>query len=101
MLYILAMDSSLGALLAQSDEIGKECAIYYISRTMVAYEMNYNTIGKVFLVVVSASQKLRHYMLAHIVHLIAKINPLNYLLSKVVLTGHLAKWMMILLEFDI
>ena len=33
-------------------------------------------------------------------HLIAKIDPLKYLLNKVVLTGCLAKWMMILSEFD-
>lgn len=35
------------------------------------------------------------------VHLIAKMDPLNYLLSKVVLTGQLSKWMMILSKFDI
>ena len=40
-------------------------------------------------------------MLAHTVHLIAKIDPLKYLLSKVALTGCLAKWMVILFEFDI
>lgn len=40
-------------------------------------------------------------MLAHTIHLIAKIDPLKYLLSKAALTGHLAKWIMILFEFDI
>ena len=40
-------------------------------------------------------------MLVHTVHLIAKINPLKYLLSKATLTDHLAKWMMILSKFDI
>ena len=40
-LYISATTSSLGALLAQSDETTKEQAIYYISQTLVAYEMNY------------------------------------------------------------
>ena len=40
-------------------------------------------------------------MLAHTIHLIAKINPLKYLLRKATLTGLLAQWMMILLEFDI
>ena len=95
------MTSSLGALLAQSDETGKERAIYYISRTLVSSEMNYTSIEKACHTMVFASQKLQHYMLAHIVHLVAKIDPLKYLLRKVVLTGHLAKWMMILLEFDI
>ena len=48
-----------------------------------------------------AFQKLRHYMLGHTTQLIAKIDPLKYLLSKATLTRKLAKWMMILLEFDI
>ena len=40
-------------------------------------------------------------MLAHTIHLIAKIDQLKCLLCKAALTGRLAKWMMILLEFDI
>ena len=68
---------------------------------MVAYEMKYTNIEKACLAVVFASQKLWHYMLAHIVHLIAKIDPLKYLLSKATLIGYMAKGMMILLEFDI
>ena len=100
-LYILAKDSSLGALLAQSDKNGKECAIYYINRTLVVYEMNYRNIDKACLGVVFSSQKLRHYMLTHIVHLIAEIDPLKYLLSKFTLTSHLAKWMMIISKFEI
>ena len=55
-LYISAIASSLGALLAQSDEIGKERAIYYINQTFVAYEINYTSIEKACLVVVFASQ---------------------------------------------
>lgn len=45
-LYISATATSLGALLAQHDEHGKERAIYYISRTLVTYEINYNNIEK-------------------------------------------------------
>ena len=63
--------------------------------------MSYNIIEKACLVVVFASQKLRHYMLAHTTWLVAKIDPLKYLLSKVALTGRLAKWVMILSKFDI
>ena len=51
--------------------------------------------------VVFASQKLRHYMLSHTTWLVAKIDPLKYLLSKEALKGRLAKWVMILSEFDI
>ena len=81
--------------------MGKEWAIYYISYTLVDYELKYTYIEKSYLVVVFASQKHRHYMLMHTTQLVAKIDPLKYLLSKATLTGRLAKWMMILLEFDI
>ena len=64
-LYISVTETSLGILLAQEDNDHKERAIYYLSRTLISYEMNYSTIEKACLVVVFASQKLRHYMLAH------------------------------------
>lgn len=57
-LYILATTSSLGASLAQIDKIGKKHAIYYISQTLVAYEMNYTSIEKACFSVVFTSQKL-------------------------------------------
>jgi len=53
------------------------------------------------LAVVFASRKLWHYMLAHSVKLIGKIDPLKYLLSKADLTGRLAKWVMLLSKYDI
>ncbi len=40
-------------------------------------------------------------MLAHTTWLVAKIDPIKYLLSKEALTGRLAKWVMRLSEFDI
>ena len=86
-LYISTIANSLGALLAQQDESRKEREIYYINHTLVQYELNYTCIEKACLVVVFASQKLRHYMLAHTTQLVAKINPLKYLLNKTTLTG--------------
>lgn len=58
-------------------------------------------IEKACLAMIFSSQKLRHYMLAHTTQLVAKIHPLKYLLSKAALTGRLAKWVMLLSEFDI
>ena len=43
-IYISKTKSTLGALLAQLDEHGKERAIYYISPTLVSYEVNYTSI---------------------------------------------------------
>jgi len=75
-LYISTTPTALGALLAQQDYEGKERAIYYISHTLVGYELQYCQIKRSCLVVVFASQKLFHYMLSHSINLIAKIDPL-------------------------
>ena len=100
-LYISATETFLGILLAQEDNNNKEQAIYYLSHTLISYETNYSINEKAYLVVVFSSQKLRHYMLAHTTWMVAKIDPLKYLLSKETLTGRLTKWVMILSEFDI
>lgn len=55
-LYISTTDISLGALLAQEDQQGKERAIYYINWTLNGYELNYTFIEKACLTVVFASQ---------------------------------------------
>ena len=56
---------------------------------------------KACLAVVFFTQKLCHYMLGHMVHLISNIYPLKYTLTKISLIGHLAKWVMLLNKFDI
>ncbi|XP_060968195.1 uncharacterized protein LOC133035834 [Cannabis sativa] len=47
-LYITSLDRSLGAMLAQNNEEGKEVALYYLSKTLVGAEQNYPPIEKVF-----------------------------------------------------
>ncbi|CAL8989853.1 unnamed protein product [Prunus brigantina] len=100
-LYIAALERSLGALLAQHNDDGKENALYYLSRTLVGAEQNYTPIEKVCLALVFAVQKLRHYILSHRVILISKADPLRYLMSKPVLSGRIAKWSLLLSEFEI
>ncbi|MBV8801981.1 MAG: reverse transcriptase-like protein, partial [Gammaproteobacteria bacterium] len=100
-LYIAALDHSLGGLLAQKNEDDKEVATYYISRTLVGAEHNYSPIEKICLALIFAIKKLRHYLLAHKVQLISRVDPLKYLMTRPTLSGRLAKWSLILLEFDI
>ena len=98
-LYISVIEPSLGILLAQEDDNNKEWAIYYLSHTLISYEMNYNIIEKDYLAIVFASQSLRHYMLTHTAWLVAKIGPLKYLLSKAALIERLDRLFMILSDF--
>nr|XP_011471077.1 PREDICTED: uncharacterized protein LOC105353523 [Fragaria vesca subsp. vesca] len=100
-LYIAALEHSLGALLAQNNDEGKENALCYLSRTLVGAEHNYTPIEKICLALVYAVQKLRHYLLAHSVTLISRADPLKYLMTKPMPSGRLAKWSLILSEFEI
>ena len=100
-LYTTALEGSLGALLAQENEEGKENALYYLSRMLVGAEHAYSPVEKHCLALVFAVKKLRHYMLAHQVIFISKIDSLKYLMTRPMLTGRLAKWVIILTEFDI
>ena len=82
LLYISLMDKSIRALLAHENNQGKEQAIYYISHTLVNYELNYSFIEKSCLAVVFASQKLHHYPPTHKVKLISKLILSNTFLAR-------------------
>ncbi|XP_020410515.1 uncharacterized protein LOC109946596 [Prunus persica] len=100
-LYIAVQERLIGALLAQENESHKEQALYYLSRTLTGPELNYTPIEKTCLALVFAIQKLRHYMQAFTVHLIARADPVKYVMSKPVLTGRLAKWALLLNQYEI
>jgi RNase H-like domain found in reverse transcriptase/Reverse transcriptase-like len=91
----------LGAQLAQENQNGNQNALYYLSRMMVGAEHGYSPIEKHCLALIFAVKKLRHYMLAHKIVLISKVDPLKYLMTRPMLTDRLAKWTIILTEFDI
>jgi len=48
-----------------------------------------------------AVQKLRHYMQAYTGRVISKANSIKYILSRPVLSGRLAKWAVILEQYDL
>ncbi|XP_074315068.1 uncharacterized protein LOC141651248 [Silene latifolia] len=86
---------------AQEIEDRKERALYYLSRTLVGAELNYLPIEKICLALVFAIQKLRHYMQAHTIHVVSKADPIKYILSRPVLSGRLAKWAVLLKQYDL
>ncbi|XP_074277586.1 uncharacterized protein LOC141601220 [Silene latifolia] len=100
-LYIAAQERSLGAMCAQEIEDRKERALYYLSRTFVGAELNYSPIEKICLALVFAIQKLRHYMQAYTIHVVSKAEPIKYILSRPVLSGRLAKWAVLLKQYDL
>jgi hypothetical protein len=95
------MPTSLGALLAQNNDDGKEMSLYYLSHTLLGAECNYPDIEKICLSLVFAAKKLHHCMLEHTIHLVSRSDPLHYILSKMTLSGRMAKWTMFLSQFNI
>ncbi|RVW29098.1 Retrovirus-related Pol polyprotein from transposon 17.6 [Vitis vinifera] len=101
LLYLSVSDMALGCMLAQIDDLGKERAIYYLSKRMLEYEMRYVMIERLCLALVWATRRLRHYMTEYSVHLISRLDPLRYLFDRPALTGRLMRWLVLLTEFDI
>ncbi|CAN6547007.1 unnamed protein product [Malus baccata var. baccata] len=90
-LYISASERSIGSLLAQNNEGGKEQAIYYLSRIPTEVETRYSPVERLCLALYFTASKLRHYMLPCHVHIIAKTDVIKYMLSKPMLTGRIGK----------
>ena len=55
LLYVRAIDHSLGTLLTQKNDKSVEQAIYYLSRTLIGVESRYNPVEKEYLALVFES----------------------------------------------
>ncbi|RVW62652.1 Gypsy retrotransposon integrase-like protein 1 [Vitis vinifera] len=84
---------ALGCMLAQLDDLGKERAIYYLSKRMLESECKYIMIERLCLALVWATRRLRHYMTEYSVLLVSRLVPLRYLFDRPVLTGRLMRWL--------
>ncbi|XP_015969309.1 uncharacterized protein LOC107492766 [Arachis duranensis] len=100
-LYIASSKNTIGCILAQDDENGHEQAVYYLSRVLTDMETRYSPIEKLCLSLYHACMKLKCYMVAKSVKVIAQTDVIKYMLSFPVLTGRLEKWMLALTEFDL
>ena len=101
LLYLTTTDTEMGALLAQyQEESRKENAIYYISKKILAYEEKHSPLEKTYVALVWATRKLKHYMLDFKVLLIARMDPLKYLMDKPMHDGKTTKWVLLLSKFD-
>ena len=101
LLYLSVSDIALGCMLAQLDDLGKERAIYYLSKRMLEYECKYIMIERLCLALVWATRRLRHYVTEYSILLVSRLDPLRYLFDRPVLTGRLMRWLVLLTEFDI
>ena len=101
LLYLSVSNMAFGCMLAQLDDSGKERAIYYLSKKMLEYECRYIMIERLYLALVWATRRLRHYVTEYSILLVSRLDPLRYLFDRPVLTGRLMRWLVLLIEFDI
>src|SRR4051812_8053082 len=101
-MYLTVLENSMGCVLGQHDESGrKEYAIYYLSKKFTECETRYSLLEKTCCALVWAARRLRQYMLNHTTLLISKMDPIKYVFEKPALTGRIARWQMLLSEYDI
>ncbi|XP_070004949.1 uncharacterized protein [Nicotiana sylvestris] len=101
-LYLTVLENSFGCVLKQHDVTRKrEQAIYYLSKKFTSYEAKYTLLERTCCALTWVAQKLRHYLLAYTTYLITRLDPLKYIFQKPMPTGRLAKWQILLIEFDI
>uniref|UniRef100_A0A2N9ER61 RNA-directed DNA polymerase n=1 Tax=Fagus sylvatica TaxID=28930 RepID=A0A2N9ER61_FAGSY len=97
----LQIVKQLGLLIAQGNDDGVGQPIYYVSRTLKDEESRYSGAERSCLALIYASQRLRHYFLAHKVQLMTKSHPIRSLLQRPVLSGRLAQWLLQLSQYEI
>uniref|UniRef100_A0A2N9G1I9 RNA-directed DNA polymerase n=1 Tax=Fagus sylvatica TaxID=28930 RepID=A0A2N9G1I9_FAGSY len=100
-LYLASNSQAIGALIAQENDNGVEQPIYYVSHTLKDAESRYSGAEQSCLALIYASQRLRHYFLAHKVQLMTKSHPIRSLLHRSVLSGRLAQWLLQLSQYEI
>jgi len=99
-LYFSTDDAVIGSALIQEFE-GKECVIYYLSRRLVDAETRYSAIEKLCLCMYFSCVKLRHYLLSAECTVICKDDVVRYMLSMLIMSGRIGKWILALSEFDL
>jgi len=100
-LYVSATEHAFEVMLAKKEEDGKERVVYFISWTLIEYETRYTPIEKLCQCIVFSTERLRHYMINNITHVLTQVDPLRYLMSKSCLNGRSPKWIMLLQYFDL
>jgi transposase InsO family protein len=98
--YVDASTIALGCVLSQKDDRKFDHPIYFASRQLIAAEKNYTTTEREALAMIFAVQKFRHYLLGYPFVMYVDHDALKYLINKPDLSGRLARWVLLLQEFD-
>lgn len=101
--YCDASALAVGSVLCQPVEgqsPSRDFPIAYASRQLNHAEKNYSTTERECLAMVFSVKKFRHYLLSHQVVFYVDHMAIKYLVNKPELSGRLARWVLLLQEFD-
>ena len=101
--FHVTLDASgwcLGAILWQFDDSNRESPVYYVSRQMSLAEKKYTTTKREALAVIYACKKFRHYLLGYRIVFHTDHDSLKYLVNKPDLSDQIARWILLLQEFN-
>ena len=98
--FVDASDIAIGSVLMQITEPNWYRPVYYASRKLSTAERNYSTTEREALVMTYNITKFRHYLLGRKFTFHVDHAALLYPVEKQTLTDKLARWMLLLPEFD-
>ena len=73
----------------------------YFSKKFTVYEAKYTLLERTCCALTWVAQELKHYLSSYTTYLISRMDPLKYIFQKPMPIGRLAKWQILLTEFDI
>ena len=98
--HVDASNFAIGSVLSQKNDEGHDRPIYFSSRQLSAAEKNYLVTEREGLGLVSFVQKYRHYLLGYKFTFHIDHDALKYMVNKPQLSGQIARWVLLLQEFD-
>ena len=90
----------MGAIVSQVGQDGVEHPVCYASRSCNPAEQNYSSFDGECLAVVWATSHFRPYIFGNSFKLMTDHEPLKWLMTTQKLTGKLARWSLLLQEYD-
>lgn len=93
-------DHAIRAVLGYKED-SIEHAIYFINKNLQGAELNYIVTTKELLVVIFALNKFFHYIKGYQIFVHMDHAAIKYLANKPTIIGCLARWLLLLQEFDI
>ena len=98
--YVDASNFAIGSVLSQKNSKGHDRQIYFSSRQLSVAEKNYSVTEREALGMVYSFQKYQHYLLDYKFTFHVDHDALKYIINKPQLSGCIARWILLLQEFD-